>query len=132
MLGVCLFTAKAADERGTATRQRTSFGLITDCEHRSGRGGGDRKYCHFNFYVGDRMYTGYDAVEQDVYFGQTKVVYFDPQDPSVSALEDFSEKSHSDRNMAYWLLAASVVITGIVLYFKVPGLMNSSEPTFRD
>jgi hypothetical protein len=84
------FASHAMSENDEASMQRTSFGTITDCE-RSGRSG---YFCKYVFPVDGEEYTGGDRVDSYRMFGQIVMVYYVSQEPSVNALEEFSQKSH--------------------------------------
>jgi hypothetical protein len=45
-------------------------------------------------------------------------VYYDSQNPAMNALEDFSEKSRKDRNVAYMLLFVVAALVAFILYAK--------------
>ena len=97
-------------ESDSASRQQTSFGTIVQCEQ---RGRGNANYCHYTFPVGDEQYEGVSKAEQGAEFGQTAMVYYDSQDPRVSALEDFSEQRRENMLSVYFCLltpAATVAI----------------------
>jgi len=51
------------------------------------------------------------------------VVYYEYQDPTISALEDFSRQSRRDRNFVYIFLSMIAALVVFVLY---------SKPTDRD
>jgi hypothetical protein len=108
------FGSDAMSENDAASMQRTSFGTITDCE-RSGRSGYSCKYV---FPVDGEEYTGLDHVSFYRMFGQTVMVYYVFQEPTMSALEDFSQKSHRDRNTAYFFLLMLVALPSFILYSR--------------
>ena len=108
---VLFFGYRAGVEGKTASRQRTSFGIIGECE-RHGRG--NDNYCHYTFPVDDEQHVGVDRAESEASFGQTVVVYYDSQDPRVNALEDFSEQSRKNRRFVYiFLLVLAAVVVAI-------------------
>lgn len=69
---------------------------------------------------------GVNKVEPDAAFGQTMTVYYDRRDPSVSALEDFSEQSRKDLRFVYSFLAVLVVTVAFVVWDRAP-YRNSDE-----
>ena len=128
LLFAALFLAfRAAGEKDTASRQQTSFGIIAQCERR-GRGGVDN-YCHYTFPVGDEEYIGVNQAASGLEFGQTVVVYYDRQDPGVSALEDFSEQSRKNMRFTYILLLALAATVAFILWDRAPCRESSDERT---
>jgi hypothetical protein len=110
---------KAAGEKDTASRQETTFADVLDCK----AGGKTGKYCHYVFLDSDeRSYVGGDLTSSGAEMGQTVNVYYDSQDPSVNALENFSAKSRDDENWAYifLLLAAGVLASGFYSKANLP------------
>lgn len=114
---IIFFGYRAAVENSSASRQQTSFGTIVQCEQR-GRGNGN--YCHYTFPVGDEQYSGVSKAEQGVGFGQKAMVYYDSQDPRVSALEDFSEQSRKSMRFVYLLLLALAATVAFILWDRAP------------
>jgi hypothetical protein len=137
LLGIALFlffaalflAFRAAGEKDTANRQQTSFGIIAQCERR-GRAGVDN-YCHYTFPVGDEEYIGVSQAASGLEFGQTVVVYYDRQDPGVSALEDFSEQSRKNMRFTYILLLALAATVAFILWDRTPYRETSDEQTPR-
>ncbi len=104
-------------ENDSASRQQTTFGTITQCEE---RGRGWDNYCHYTFPVGNEKYEGVSKAAQGLGFGQIAKVYYDSQDPQISALEDFSEQSRKSMRLVYFsglILAATV---GFTLWNRAP------------
>lgn len=126
LFGIVLFGYSAAVHHDSTIAQRASPGTITQCEI---RGRGNENYCHYTFPVGDQQYTGVGKAESDVGFGQTVTVYYDSRDPSVSALEDFSELSRKDLRLVYILLVVLVVTVTFVLWDRAPDRETSDELT---
>jgi hypothetical protein len=120
----CFFGVKAAGEKDAATRQQTSFGLVTECTN--GAHGGHS--CHYSFSAGDEQYIGVSQADSDVVFGRNVTVYYDSEDPTINALEDFSDKSRTDENWLYIFLMVIVVFAALIFYFKVP-FQNSTRRT---
>ena len=114
---IVFFSYRAALERGYASRQQTSFGTIGQCED---RGRGNENYCDYTFSVGDEEYTETSKAETGVGFGQTVTVFYDSQDPQVSSLEDFSERSHYDLRFACILGFVLPVAVAFVLSGRAP------------
>ena len=120
---ILLFAYQAAIENDPASRQRTSFGTIVQCEE---RGRGHENYCHYTFPVGDEQYTGVSKADQGAEFGQIATVYYDSHDPQVSSLENFSEQSRNDIRFVYLLLLALAAAVSFVLWDRAP-----TEPKFN-
>jgi hypothetical protein len=114
---IVFFGYRAAVENDSASRQQTSFGTIVQCEQ---RGRGHENYCHYTFPVGDEQYAGVSEAEQGARFGQTAMVYYDSQDPRVSALEDFSEQSRKSMCSVYFLLLTLVATVAFILWDRAP------------
>ena len=112
LLGVLFFAYQASRENDAATRQQTSFGILTDCQ-RSGRGG---NRCSYTFSADGEQYIGSSSVATDGKFGDTVEVYYDSQNPTMNALEDFSERSHKARNFVYILLLVTGAFWAFILY----------------
>ena len=108
---------RAAVENDLASRQKTSFGTIGQCEE---RGRGHENYCDYTFSVGDERYTAVNKAERGLGIGQTVPVYYDSQDPQVSALEDFSEQSRHN--------IVSVFILGLLLTAGVAFVLWDRAP----
>jgi hypothetical protein len=110
---IVFFGYRAAVENDSASRQQTGFGTIAQCEQ---RGRGNENYCHYTFPVGDEQYAGVSKAEQGVGFGQTAMVYYDSQDPRVSALEDFSAQSRESMRFVYFLLLTLAATVAFILW----------------
>jgi len=119
VLAFCIvfFGYRAAVENDSASRQQTSFGTILECNQ---RGRGHENYCHYTFPVGDEQYAGVSKAEEGVGFGQTAIVYYDSQDPRVSALENFSEQSRKNMRFVYFLLSTLAASVAFILWDRAP------------
>jgi len=58
------------------------------------------------------------AATTDVTVGDRVLVYYDSQEPTMNALEDFSEMSHRERNFVYILLTVIGAFVAVILYSK--------------
>ena len=123
LFGVFVFASRARVENDAAIMQQTSYGTITDCE-RCGRSG---YCCNYVFPVDGEQYTGSSRSDTYLLFGHTAVVYYDSQDPTMSALEDFSRQSRRDRNFVYILLLMIVALVAFVLYSKATDREDSKQ-----
>lgn len=110
---IIIFGYQTAVHHDSSTTQKTSLGTVAQCET---RGRSHDNYCHYTFLVGDQEYAGVSKAEPDVEFGQTVTVYYDSRDPSLSALEDFSEQTRTDLRFLYVLLVVLVVTLTFVLW----------------
>ena len=119
------FASRAARENDAEAVQRTSFGTITDCE-RSGRSGYS---CNYVFLVDGEQYPGNDRADSYLLFGKTVVVYYDSQNPTMSALDDFSRKSRRDWNFVYILLFMIAALVALALYPKATDRGDSKQRT---
>ncbi|MFC5863244.1 hypothetical protein ACFPT7_13145 [Acidicapsa dinghuensis] len=117
LFGILFFAYQAAVENDLASRQKTSFGIIGQCEE---RGRGHDNYCDYTFSVGDAQYTAVSKAERGVGFGQTVAVYYDSQNPRFSALEDFSEQSRHNLRFVYILGLVLVAVVAFVLWDRAP------------
>jgi hypothetical protein len=117
LLPIVFFGRRAVVEKDSASRQRTSFGTLLECNQ---RGRGNENYCHYMFYVGDERYTGVSEAEQGAAFGQTAIVYYDSQEPRVSALEDFSERSRTSMRFLYFFVVTLAVTSALILWDRSP------------
>jgi hypothetical protein len=111
------FGYRAAVQNNSASRQQTSSGTIGQCEQ---RGRGRENYCHYTFPVGDEQYAGVGIAEQGAEFGQTAMVYYDSQDPRVSALEDFSKQTRKSMRFVYFLLLTLAATVAFILWDRAP------------
>lgn len=114
---IVFFSYRGVLEREYASRQKTSFGTIGQCED---RGRGNKNYCDYTFSVGDEEYTETSKAATGVGFGQTVTVYYDSQDPQVSSLEDFSERSRNDLLFACILGFMLPAVVAIGLWGRAP------------
>ena len=117
---------RAAIERDYASREKTSFGTIGQCED---RGRGNENYCDYTFSVANEQYTAVSKAERGVDFGQTVTVDYDGQNPQVSALEDFSEQSRHDLRFVYILGSVLAAVVALVLWGRAPAGEASDKQT---
>jgi hypothetical protein len=122
---VFVFASRATTENDAASRQETSFGTIADCE-RSGRGGYS---CHYVISVDGEQYASHSQEDSYHLLGQTVVVYYDSQNPRMTALEDFSGKAKKDWNFVYVFLLMIAALVGFVLYSKATDRKDSKQQT---
>jgi opacity protein-like surface antigen len=91
-----------------AARQQTTFGVVTD--HRPSQ----HNVYGYRFAVNGKTYTGWQSPRHDEFaIGKQVTVYYDPQDPSKSALTDFDELSTQSLGPVPLLL---VGIVGVALF----------------
>ena len=116
---------RAGVERGAASRQRTSLGIIGQCNS-SWRGG---NYCHYTFPVGDEQYANVNKAAPELELGQTVVVYYDSKYPETNALEDFSEQSRKDGRFVSILLLVFGAVVAAIFWDRTPYRKTAGEPT---
>jgi hypothetical protein len=113
VIGVLLVAPQAAREHAAANRQQTSQGVVTACDR------SDHNQCSYDFSVFGRPYSGRrSANTTDVTVGDHVLVYYDSQNPTMNALEDFSEMSRRDRGFCYILLFVIGIFVAVVLYAR--------------
>ena len=126
VFAVFFFGFRAVSQNDAAGNQRTSFGMIIQCEH---RGRGNENYCHYTFPVGDEQYAGVSQAAPDLELGQTVVVYYDNQDPGVNALENFAEQSRKSRRFVYVFLLVLVAVVAFTVWDRAPKRETSGDRT---
>jgi hypothetical protein len=72
------------------------------------------------FPVGDEQYSGFNRADSGAVFGKTVVVYYDPQKPGISALQDFSDQRRSSSRFAFVYLVALVVTVAFIIRNGIP------------
>jgi len=123
VIGVLLVAPQAAREQAAATRQQTSQGVVTAYDR------SDHNQCSYDFSVLGRPYSGRrSANTTDVIVGDHVLVYYDSQNPTMNALEDFSEMSRRDRGFCYILLFVIGVFVAVVLYARATRVEPSDHP----
>jgi hypothetical protein len=125
LVAVLIFASRATRENDAASMQRTSFGRITNCE-RSGRSG---YFCNYEFPVDGDQYTGSSQSDDYIAYGKTVVVYYNSQDLTMTALEDFSGQSRKDWNFVYILLLFTAAFVAFALYRKATDQKDSKQRT---
>jgi hypothetical protein len=123
---VLFFGFRAVNQKDVASNQRTSFGIIGQCEQ-SLRG--HQNYCHYTFPVGDEQYTGVNQADSELGFGQTVVVYYDYQNPGVNALEDFTEQCRKSRRFVYIFLLVLAAVVTFIFWDGAATRETSDKPT---
>ncbi len=108
-------------ENAASKRQQVSQGVITAYEP------SNHNECRYLFSVGGRQYSGMrPAGTTSVFVGERVTVYYDSQDPTVNAIEDFSEMSRRDRNFVYIVLFVIGAVVAVILYSKAVVRKQSS------
>jgi hypothetical protein len=72
-------------DRGIADREETAIGIVTVHEPANHNRYG------YNFPVAGKSYNGWESPKSELQIGQQVRVYYDPHDPTVNALTDYSE-----------------------------------------
>jgi hypothetical protein len=123
VLGVLFVAPQAAKEHAAATRQQTSQGVVTAYDR------SNHNQCSYDFSVLGRPYSGRRSADTtDVTVGDHVLVYYDSQDPTMNALEDFSEMSRRDRGFCYMLLFLIGVFAAVVLYARAAHVKPRDHP----
>jgi hypothetical protein len=125
VFAVFFFGFRAANQNDAASKQQTSFGIISQCEH---RGRGNENYCHYTFPVGDEHYAGGGQADSELGFGQTVVVYYDYQNPGVNALKNFTEQSRKSWLYVYILLLVLVAVIAFIFWERGTYRETSDKP----
>jgi hypothetical protein len=113
IFGLFLIVPEALKESLAATRQQTSQGIISSYEM------SNHNRCRYSFTVNGKIYNGVSSAPTlDTEAGRRVVVYFDPKNPEVNALEDLSAKSRRDGGFLWMLVAAIGAIVGFVVLPK--------------
>ena len=106
VIGVLVTLPQTIREKRTATRQETTQGTVTSYEK------SNHNLCGYTFHVQGKRYTGTSSSPTtDIKIGDQVLVYFDPPDPSVNALEDFAAMSRRDSGFV-GILLGSIAIGG--------------------
>ncbi len=123
VLGVLLVAPRAAREQAAATSQQTSQGVVTAYDR------SDHNQCSYDFSVLGRRYSGRSSADTtDVTVGDHVLVYYDSQDPTMNALEDFSQMSRRDRGFCYFLLIVTGVFVAVVLCARASRVEPRDRP----
>lgn len=117
MFCIALYGYHANVQDKIASREQKSLGTVDQCER---RGRGYDNYCHYSFQVGDDWYKGVSKTTSGVAFGQIVDVYYDEQDPRVNSLEDFSERSLTNRRFALLFLLVLAGVVAFVVWDRTP------------
>jgi hypothetical protein len=124
VFGVLVVWSQATREAEAASRQQTSQGVVTAYDRSA------HNQCSYTFSVLGRAYTGRRSADTtDVTVGNHVLVYYDSQDPTMNALEDFSEMSHRDGSFCYILIFVIGVFPVIILYAKAMHVRQGNRST---
>jgi Protein of unknown function (DUF3592) len=113
VFGVLIVAPQAVREAKAASRQQTSQGVVT-AYNRS-----DHNRCSYTFLAFGRQYAGRRGADTtDVSVGDHVLVFYDSEDPTMNAIEDFSQMSRRDSGFCYYLLFVIGGVAAFVLYSK--------------
>ncbi len=113
IVGVFFVAPQAIRENSAARRQQTSQGLVTSYEP------SQHNQCRYTFPVQGKRYSGMaSAPTTDVAIGDRVLVYFDSQDPTMNALEDFTSMSQRDKGFVSILIVVIAAFVGFILISK--------------
>jgi len=94
IVGMLFVAPQAVRESRAASRQQSTEGRVIGYER------SNYNQCRYTFSVHGRPYGGMrSALTTDVTVGDRVLVYFDSQDPTMNALEDFSAMSQRDKGL---------------------------------
>lgn len=90
VLGLALLIQESRTESQIAGRQQVASGIVTAHEP------ANHNRCGYKFSVNGKTYTGWQSPGSDeLAIGKQVIVFYDPQNPSRSALTDFHKLSIS-------------------------------------
>ena len=113
IVGMLFVAPQAVRESRAASRQQSTEGRVIGYER------SNYNQCRYTFSVHGRPYGGMrSALTTDVTVGDRVLVYFDSQDPTMNALEDFSAMSQRDKGFVFMLLIVIGGFAGFILYSK--------------
>lgn len=123
VIGLLLVAPDAAKEHAAATRQQTSQGVVTAYDR------SDHNQCSYGFDILGKRYSGRRSADTtDINVGDHVLVYYDSQNPTMNALENFSEMSRRDSGFCYILLFLIGVFVAVVLYARATRAEPSDHP----
>ena len=109
LLAVLLSVSSSRTHDAVAARQRTVRGTITGHEPSN-----HDRYA-YAFTLNGKPYHGWEIPQRHAFqIGQTVTVYYDPRNPSTSALTDFADQSADDLGPVP-LLVAGLIAIGVFL-----------------
>jgi hypothetical protein len=113
VFGILFTLPKARQEAQAASRQQAAQGSVTSYQR------SDHNRCSYTFTVLGRSYSGRDSSPMDdIAAGERVTVYYDREDPTYNALEDFSKQAGRDQGFALICLCGVGIVAGVVLYNK--------------
>src|SRR5215471_8314795 len=111
VLGLAFLIQESRIESQIAGRQQTTSGLVTADEPANHNRYG------YKFDVNGRIYTGWQSPGNDqLAIGKQVIVFYDPQNPSRSALTDFHDLSISSLGPVPTLLFGIGAVAVFILY----------------
>ena len=108
-IGLVLLVHGSIQDRDIAKRQKTATGRITSHEP------ANHNQYGYVFSVDGRQYSGSEIPELDRKIGDTVLVFYDPRNPSRSALSDFSEVADANDGPILFL-AIGIGVLAVVIY----------------
>ena len=111
LLGLVLLAQQARRYRTIASREQTTFGTIT------GHDPNNHNSYQYTFSAGGRSFRAWQVPHRNEWhIGEQVVVYYDPMDPAVSSLIDFTERSYDDEGPIPLLLVGIVGVAAFIYY----------------
>jgi Protein of unknown function (DUF3592) len=120
LLGLAFLIQESRTESRIAARQQTTSGIVTAHEPANHNRYG------YKFEVNDKTYTGWQSPgNAELSIGKQVIVFYDPQNPSRSALTDFHDLSRSSLGPVPMLLFGIGAITLFILSRRRPNKTTS-------
>lgn len=124
VMGLLSVVPQAMREAKTGSRQRTSEGIVTAYAR------SNHNQCSYRFSVLGTRFDGRSSAETtDVKVGDHVLVYYDTQNPTANALEDFYKKSRRDRGFCYMLLFVIGIFNAVVVLSKAAHVRQADGST---
>jgi hypothetical protein len=110
-------------DRAVATREEVTDGVITAHD------AGNHNQYKYTFTVEGKSYDGWQSPREDeLHIGKQVRVYYDPKDPSTSALTEFSELAISALGPIPLLTAGICAFVVFIIYWRRANPEESQRP----
>jgi hypothetical protein len=111
IVGIIVMLGQSHSEMTVARRQQTTTGIITSYER------SNHNQYRYGFSVNDTKYEGIGNTPSDsAVVGEQATVFYDPQNPSVSSLINFYERSDRSRSI---VPIATIGVVGIAVVIAI-------------
>jgi hypothetical protein len=126
---VSLLTITICDghkEAAVAIREQKAEGVVTGCDP------SNHDWCHYKFSFRERTFEGFGGwLGERPSTGQHVTVFFDPEDPETSSLEDYASPDRQERAIApqvmFGVLTVVVIVVSLYLRRREIGMMPRSR-----